>query len=71
MVSQNLTGLTDFWGETWLQEGNFPGVIPDLFKRIGMLRHLAGVTSKVDMASLLPGMFSSKLYYDLHLTEHL
>ena len=67
-MSQDLMWLPHFWGESWRDEGNQPGVIPELLKRIGLLRYLSRVTSQAKMRSLVPGMFSSKLAYALHLT---
>ena len=67
-VSKDLTWLPHYWGENWRQSGNIQGVIPDLLRRVGTLRYLARVTSREKMASLVPGMFNSKLSYALHLT---
>ena len=44
---------------------------PDLLRRIHMLKYLARVTIKSKIKSLVPGMFTSKLMYALHLTSSL
>ena len=68
-VSQDLTWLPHFWGESWREKGNITGVIPELIKRVGLLRYLGRHTSKSKMKTLVPGIFSSKLMYALQLTS--
>ncbi len=68
-LSEDLSWLPHFWGETWGIEGNLPGLIPELLKRLGLLKYLSRITSKDKMKSLVPGMFSSKLMYAIQLTS--
>ena len=68
-IREDLTWLPHFWGETWRREGNLPGLIPELLKRLGLLKYLGRMTSKHKMKSLVPGMFTSKLAYGSQLTS--
>ena len=68
-MSEDMSWLPHFWGETWRREGNQTGLIPDLLKRLGLLKYLARISSKHKMKSLVPGMFMSKLMYGSQLTS--
>ena len=68
-VSENMSWLPHFWGECWRIKDNQTGLIPDLLRRLGLLKYLARVSSKHHMKSLVPGMFTSKLRYGLQLTS--
>ena len=68
-ISQDMSWLPHFWGETWRRKGNLPGLIPQLLQRLGLLKYLARISSKSKMKSLVPGMFHSKLMYGLQLTS--
>ena len=68
-VSQDMTWLPHFWGEMWRTEKNITGLIPELLRRVGLLKNLARLTSTQKMRTLVPGIFNSKLSYGLQVTS--
>ena len=67
LISQDMSWVPHFWGETWRTKGNHVGVIPDLLRRLGLLRHLGRVASRLQMSRFVPGLFGSKVCYALPL----
>ena len=64
-ISEDLTWTPHLWGEAWRESGNIPGVIPELLKRLGLIKHLGRLSSKNKMKTFVPGLFLSKLTYAL------
>ena len=64
-IESDLTWLPHLWGESWRVRDNSRGLIPELIKRIGLLRYLARVSSRSKIKSLVAGMFTSKILYGL------
>ena len=67
LISEDMTWQKYLWGETWREEKNWAGVIPQLIQRLAMLRYLGRVTSVVKMRMLIPGILLSKIQYALPL----
>ena len=65
ILDQDLTWKTYLWGENWRDEDNWPGLIPQLTKRVGLIRKLSHTLPKKALKSLATGLFSSKLLYVL------
>ena len=45
ILNQEMTWSHHLWGENWLENDNLPGIIPQLIKRLGLLKHLGRVSS--------------------------
>ena len=69
ILSDDMTWLPHMWGESWRDKDNARGLIPDLIKRIGLLRYLARGSSRSKIKSLVAGMFTSKILYGLPLVS--
>ena len=67
IISQDITWAAYLWGENWRDSGNWPGLIPTLTRRLGLLKHLARLCSKKKMKEFIPGIFTSRLRYALPL----
>ena len=64
-LNQDLTWKTYSWGENWRDENNWPGLIPQLTKRVGLIRKLSHTLPKKALKSIVAGLFPSKLLYAL------
>ena len=67
VLGSDLTWSAHLWGESWRTEKNNTGLIPQLIRRLGLLKHLARLSSKGKMRSFVPAMFTSKILYALPL----
>ena len=67
IISSDMSWDKHLWGETWRDSKNWPGVIPQLIGRLGLLKHLSKLSSKQKLRSFVPAMFTSKLLYALPL----
>ena len=67
VVSNDLSWKQYLYGEKWRQEKkeNFPGLIPQLSQRVGMLSKLVKMVPKARFKMLSEGIFKSKLLYCL------
>ena len=68
IISKDMTWYAHYWGEKWREKDNVTGVIPELLKRLGMLRYLSRYSSKHKLKMIIPAIFTSKLLYCLHVT---
>ena len=68
VFSEDLTWSHHLWGEKWRHKNNAQGTIPQLIKRLGLIKHLGRVSSHHKMRSFVPGIFVSKMQYALPLT---
>ena len=67
-MNNKMTWSEHLYGEDWRTKGeNNPGLIPQLSKRIGILRKLSYHSSKKKLRMLASGLFYSKLAYCLPL----
>ena len=67
VIDQDLTWRSHLWGETWREGKNWPGVFAQLLRRLGLLKHLAKISSRTKMVSFIPALFTSKVLYALPL----
>lgn len=67
VLDQDISWTAYLWGETWRYKGKWPGLVPTLTKRLGLLKHLARLSSKKKMKEFIPGIFTSRLRYALPL----
>ena len=64
-LDQDLPWKTYLWGENWRDENNWPGLLPQLTKRVGLIRKLSHTLPKKALKSIAAGLFYSKLLYAL------
>ena len=67
IISEDLTWDPHLWGEVWRDSKNWTGVIPQLIQRLGLLKHLARISSRKKLQSFIPAMLTSKILYALPL----
>ena len=60
---QDLSWRSYLWGEGWRPKDNFPGLIHVLMGRAAILQKLSRILPGTTMASLVAGIFMSKLMY--------
>lgn len=63
IVNNELTWKEHLYGESWRDEGNQQGLIPQLSQRVGLLSKLFQRLSKDSFNSVSNGIFGSKLIY--------
>ena len=68
ILNDKMTWQDHLYGEKWREKGkNSPGLIPQLSKRLGILKKLSASASKKKLRMLSFGLFYSKLAYCLPL----
>ena len=67
IINGDLTWKHYLYGEKWRKEkeDNFPGLIPKLIKRVGLLKHLRNKMNDKTFKMITNGIFSSLLNYCL------
>ena len=70
IINNELTWKEQLYGETWREEDNAPGLIPQLSQRVGILRRLSKCMSKSRLKIFAEGIFYSKLNYCLPVFGH-
>ena len=66
VVNNQLTWTDYLYGESWREEGNAKGLIPQLSQRVGILRRLGHLMPKQRFKMVCQGIFYSKMIYCLH-----
>ena len=64
-MDQDLTWKTYLWGENWRDENHWRGLIPQLTKRVGLIRKVSHTLPEKALKSIAAGIFSSRLLYAL------
>ena len=67
VMNNTMTWHEHLHGEDWRNEGNTPGLIPQLSQRLGILKKLSKFSSRKKLEMLAAGLFYSKLSYCLPL----
>ena len=70
IINNELTWKEQLYGETWREEDNAPGLIPQLSQRVGILRRLSKCMSRSRLKIFAEGIFYSKLNYCLPVFGH-
>ena len=65
VVNNSLTWRDYLHGETWREEGNHQGLLPQLSQRVGLLRQVVHLMPKERFKQVANGLFNSKLVYCL------
>ena len=66
VINNNLTWSDYLHGEQWRTSNNFPGLIPQLSRRIGLLKRVVHLMPAQRFKLVVNGLFHSKLVYCLH-----
>ena len=65
IVNSEMTWKDYLYGEKWRNKDNFIGLLPQLSKRVGMLKKLVKIVPMKKFKTLSQGIFNSKLLYCL------
>ena len=65
VVNNQLTWTEYLYGESWREEGNAKGLIPQLSQRVGLLRRIGHLMPKQRFNTVCQGIFNSKMIYCL------